>query len=264
MSRDPAAPAVPLAAPADRSGRAALVTGGATGIGRATAQLLLAGGARVLIAGRRPDALAATARELDPDGERLEWRAMDLRSSSEVDAAVAAAAERFGGLDVLVNAAGAAPDWCPVHETTDARWSDAVEVNLTGVFRVTRAALPHLLERRGAIVNVGSISALRAENSVASYAAAKAGLVAFTRCVAAEYGWRGVRCNCVVPSWVETAMTAGFLAEPGTREEVGRRHMLRRVADPEEVARLVVFLASEQASFITGGAHPVDGGMAAL
>ena len=99
---------------------------------------------------------------------------------------------------------------------------------------------------------------------MASYSAAKAGLIALTRCVAAEYGWQGVRCNCIVLSWVDTPMTEGFLADDGIRADVARRHALQRVATPEEVARMIVFLAGDDAAFVTGGIHAVDGGMAAL
>lgn len=245
-------------------GTIALITGGGTGIGKATARILVQEGARVLLVGRRSGALERTARELDPDGHQIRARSADLRSTEQVNAAVAEVVDRFGALTVLVNAAGAVPAWAPVAETTDESWTDTLETNLTGVFRTTRAALPHLVRSGGAIVNVGSISGLRAANSVAPYAAAKAGLLALTRSVAAEYGWRGVRCNCVVPSWVDTPMTAAFLSDPDTRAEVGRRHALQRVAEPREVAGVIAFLASSEASFVTGAACPVDGGMSAL
>ncbi|MFW6201704.1 MAG: SDR family NAD(P)-dependent oxidoreductase, partial [Gemmatimonadota bacterium] len=166
---------------------------------------------------------------------------------------------------VVVGAAGQAPDWRPIHETSDGEWLRIQDVNLNGPFRLARAALPHMVEAGGGvIVLIGSISAVKASNSVASYAAAKAGLGALTRCIAAEYGWHGVRCNCVVPSWVETPMTRAFLSDPATREDVARRHPLRRVATPDEIARTVLYLASEDAAFVTGEIHAVDGGMSAL
>ncbi len=207
-------------------GATVLITGGGTGIGRATALLFGDKGANVLLAGRRTEPLQATVAELRRTGARADWVRADVTVDVEVRGAVAAAVERFGGLDVLVNNAGEAPGWTPIHETTDESWARALDVNLTGAFRAIRAALPHLVERRGSIVNVSSISALKASNSVASYSAAKAGLIALTRCVAAEYGWQGVRCNCVVPSWVETPMTADFLADDNVRSDVARRHAL--------------------------------------
>ncbi len=244
-----------------------LITGGGTGIGRATGLLFAARGANVMLVGRRREPLEATAAEAracSGGGGGVEWCEADITSDEQVRAAVAATVERFGGLDVLVNNAGWAPDWTPVHETTDESWSRVLDVNLTGAFRVIRAALPHLMAGRGSIVNISSISALKASNSVASYSAAKAALIALTRCVAAEYGWQGVRCNCIVPSWVETPMTQGFLADDGIRADVARRHALQRVASPEDVARMIVFLAGDDAGFVTGGVHAVDGGMAAL
>lgn len=245
-------------------GTTVLITGGGTGIGRATALLFGERGANLVLAGRRAEPLEATVTELRRAGAAAEWARADVTVDAAVRAAVARVVERFGGLDVLVNSAGEAAEWAPIHETTDESWARALDVNLTGAFRMIRAALPHLVARRGSIVNVSSISALRARNSVASYAAAKAGLIALTRCVAAEYGWQGVRCNCVVPSWVETPMTERFLADEGTRADVARRHALQAVASPEDVARMIVFLAGPDAAFVTGGLHTVDGGMAAL
>lgn len=241
-----------------------LITGGGTGIGRAAALVFAERGASVMLVGRRPEPLQGTAGDVRERGGRADWCAADIRSAAEVEAAVAAAVEAFGGIDAVVNSAGEAPAWTPIHETADATWADVLDVNLTGAFRVIRAALPHLVASRGSIVNVSSISALKGSNSVASYAAAKAGLLALTRCVAAEYGWQGVRCNCVVPSWVETPMTEGFLSDDGVRAEVARRHALQRVGSADEVARVIAFLASDEAAFVTGAIHAVDGGMAAL
>ncbi len=245
-------------------GMTVLITGGGTGIGRATALLFGERGAKVVLAGRRAEPLEATAAELRRMGAAGAWVQADVTVDADVRAAVAEAVARFGGLDVLVNSAGEAPGWTPMHETTDESWARALDVNLTGAFRMIRAALPHLVASKGSIVNVSSISALKASNSVASYSAAKAGLIALTRCVAAEYGWQGVRCNCVVPSWVETPMTERFLADEATRSDVARRHALQAVARPEDVARMIVFLAGPEAAFVTGGLHTVDGGMAAL
>ncbi len=242
-----------------------LITGGGTGIGRAAALLFAERGANVMLVGRRRGPLEETATDARArGGAEVEWREADVTSDQQVRAAVAATVNRFGGLNVVVNNAGWSPEWTPLHETTDETWQRVLDVNLTGAFRAMRSALPHLVASRGNIVNVSSISALKASNSVASYSAAKAALIALTRCVAGEYGWQGVRCNCIVPSWVDTPMTRGFLADEGTRAEVARRHALQRVATPAEVARMIVFLAGDEAAFVTGGVHVVDGGMAAL
>lgn len=241
-----------------------LITGAGSGIGRATARLFAREGARLTLVGRRGEALEETGAAIRREGGEAYSRTADLRDGESVRQAVAAAAARWGGLDVLVNCAGQAPAWTPVHETPDESWEEVLDINLTGAFRVTRAVLPHLLERGGSIVHVSSISALKAANSVASYSAAKAGLIAFVRCVAAEYGWQGVRCSCIVPSWVDTPMTSGFLADSGTRQDVARRHALQRVAEPEEIARTILHVAGDEGSFITGAALAVDGGMSAL
>lgn len=245
-------------------GRIALVTGGGSGIGRATALLFAREGARVVVVGRRPEPLEETVALIRSQGRDAEARSVDVADDGTVCDAVDYTIRRFERLDILVNNAGQAPAWSPIHETSDELWSRAFEANLHGVFRMCRAALPHLVASKGAIVNVASISALKASNSVASYSAAKAGLIAFSRCIAAEYGWQGVRCNCVVPSWVDTPMTHGFLSDEVTRADVARRHALQRVATPEEVARAILYLASDDAAFVTGVAHPVDGGMGAL
>jgi NAD(P)-dependent dehydrogenase (short-subunit alcohol dehydrogenase family) len=246
------------------SDKVVLVTGGGTGIGRASALRLAGEGARVAVLGRRSEPLedAATAVR-ESGGEALVVRA-DVRSDEEVRGAVARTVDRYGGIDALVNNAGYVPEWSLVQDTSDQSWGETLDINLTGAFRMCRAVLPHLVERGGAIVNISSISAVKALHSVAPYAAAKAGLIALTRCIAAEYGWQGVRCNCIVPSWIETPMTAGFLEDDAARQEVARRHALQRVGTPDEVARAVVYLVSEESSFVTGAAHPVDGGMSAL
>lgn len=245
-------------------GKVVLITGGGSGIGRACALAFAGEGAHVCVVGRRRDLLEEVAARMREAGGEALARSADVRDDGQVRGAVAETVERFGGLDVLVSAAGSVPQWTPIHETPDEAWEGALDVNLTGAFRAARAALPHLVERRGAIVNVSSISALKAMHSVASYSAAKAGLIALTRCIAAEYGWQGVRCNCVVPSWAETPMTAGFLADEESRAQAAGRHALQRVASPEEVARAILYLAGEEASFVTGVAHLADGGMSAL
>ncbi len=245
-------------------GRVALVTGGGTGIGKATALLFAAEGAHVLVTGRRAEPLQETAALARETGGTVETCTADVADDAAVRAVVDYAIQRFDGLDILVNNAGTVPPWTPIHETSDDTWRLAFEINVHGPFRMCRAALPLLIARKGTIVNVASVSALKASYAVASYAAAKAALIALTRCLAAEYGWQGVRCNCVVPSWVETPMTHAFLGDDAARADVARRHALHRIASPDEVARAILYLASDDAAFVTGIAHPVDGGMTAL
>lgn len=244
--------------------KTALITGAGTGIGRATALLFAREGARIVLVGRRAHPLEETATAIRAAGGTAVIHPADLKDDRAIRAAVATAVDSFGGLDILVNNAGWSPPWTPIHETTDEVWDEVFEANLKGAFRAIRAALPQIVVRRGAIVNVASISALKASNSVASYSAAKAGLIALTRCIAAEYGGQGLRCNCIVPSWVETPMTATFLQDATTRADVYRRHALQRVATPDEIARSILYLVSDDATFVTGAVHAVDGGISAL
>ncbi|HEX6940817.1 MAG TPA: SDR family NAD(P)-dependent oxidoreductase [Longimicrobiales bacterium] len=245
-------------------GKTTLITGGGSGIGRATALLFAREGARVLLSGRRREPLDETAALIRAEGLHAVIHPADVTDDRAVRDTVDFAARHLGGLDILVNNAGLAPAWTPIHETADDVWDLVFDVNLKGAFRMCRAALPLLVRSRGAIVNVASTSALKGAYSVASYSAAKAGLLALTRCIAAEYGALGVRCNCVVPSWVDTPMTRAFLQDDATRADVAQRHALRRVASADDVARAILYLASPDAAFITGIAHPVDGGMTAL
>ncbi|HEX7118119.1 MAG TPA: SDR family NAD(P)-dependent oxidoreductase [Longimicrobiales bacterium] len=245
-------------------GKSALITGAGSGIGRATARLFAREGARVLLTGRRIEPLRETADLIRGDGFEADVQPADITDDRAVRAAVDLAARRFDRLDILVNNAGLAPAWTPLHETEDAVWDLVLDTNLKGAFRMCRAALPLLMHARGTIVNVASTSALKGSYAVASYSAAKAGLLALTRCIAAEYGPHGVRCNCVVPSWVDTPMTRAFLDDDATRADVARRHALRRVATAADIARAILYLASDDAAFVTGTAHPVDGGMTAL
>lgn len=245
-------------------GKTALITGAGTGIGRATALLFAREGARVFLAGRRQPPLEAVAGDIRAAGGAAAACTADVCDDETVRGAVAETVRTWGGLDVLVNNAGKVPAWTPVHETPDRTWTRTLDTNLTGAFRAARAALPHLSRRGGVIINIASTSAFKAFNSVASYSAAKAGLIALTRCIAAEYGGQGVRCNCVVPSWVETPMTASFLEDVTIRQDVARRHPLQRVANPDDIARAILYLASDEAAFVTGAAHLVDGGLSAL
>jgi meso-butanediol dehydrogenase / (S,S)-butanediol dehydrogenase / diacetyl reductase len=248
--------------------RCAIVTGGGTGIGAAVARRLHRDGLGVVLVGRRGEPLEEVAGELE---EALVVEA-DVGDAGDAERAAAAAAEHFGGIDVLVNNAGVG-DSAAVLEETPEGWERTLRINLTGAFLMARAALPSLIERRGSIVNVSSINAFLAGPGWASYCTSKAGLVMLTRSLAVDYGPAGVRANCVCPGWVRTPMGEEDMARvaslQGTDVEGAYRlvhegHPLARPAEPDEIAAVVSFLASSEASYVNGVALPVDGGTTSI
>jgi 3-oxoacyl-[acyl-carrier protein] reductase len=235
------------------AGRTVLVTAAAgTGIGFATARRCAEEGARVMLSDRHERRLGEAVEALAKQtGERPPARPCDVTREADVRALAEAAVAELGRIDVLVNNAGLGGH-ARVAEMTDAQWSDVLDVTLTGTFRMTRAVLPHMLARgSGAIVNNASVLGWRAQEGQSHYAAAKAGVMAFTRCVALEAAGSGVRVNAVAPS---LAMH-DFLAKvtpPGLLEELAAREAFGRAAEPFEVANVIVFLASDLASYLTG------------
>ncbi len=243
----------------------ALVTGAARGIGAATARRLAAEGAAVLLTDVDLDAARRTATDIAGPagrGPAVEAYACDVSDRASVEAAVAHAVDTFGGLDVLVNnACACAPDAPLFEDEPDEVWARDIDVTLTGALRCCRAALPHLAASgRGAIVNIGSVNGVQDFGNHA-YSAAKAGLASLTRTLAGHAAPRGVRVNLVAPGTVRTTAWAG-------RDEdlaaVRGLYPLGRVGEPEDVAAAVAFLASRDASWITGTTLTVDGGLTAV
>jgi 3-oxoacyl-[acyl-carrier protein] reductase len=239
----------------DLTGRVLILTGAAGGIGTAIARLFRRAGARALLSDRAaPEPLA---RDLDPSGRDVAAIACDVTRSASVDAMVAAAIARFGRIDVLVPAAGVFPD-ATLEEMTDEAWRACLAVNLDGTMAVCRAAVPHMTEG-GAIVTIASVAGHRGSRGHAHYAAAKGGVLAFTRSLAAELAPRGIRANAVSPGVIETPMIARMMQERGPG--LVAQTPMQRTGTAEEVAGAVLFLASGLASFVTGETLHVNGGL---
>ena len=240
-------------------GQVALVTGGGSGIGAAVARRFAAEGASVVVMGRRASLVEAVAAETGAAAV-----AGDVTRLVDVRRAVATAAERFGGLDVVVNNAGAESD----------DWDQALAVHVTAPYLVAEEAVPRLLERGGgAIVNVSSVAGLVAGPGGPAYGTSKAAVIALTRSLAVRYGPQRIRVNALCPGWVRTPMSEremdGLAAARGIGREDAFRLVsadlpLRRVAEPEEIAAACLFLASAEASFVTGAVLVVDGGSTAV
>lgn len=243
-------------------GKSALVTGGSRGLGAEIAEGLAEAGAGVFLLARREQWLAPTLERFRDRGLPCEGTVCDVTKPAEVEQSVAAAIRSFGKLDILVNNAGVT--WgAKAEEMPLEKWRAVLDVNLTGAFLFTQAAGRHMLERgSGCIVNIASIAALSAAGSagegIVGYAASKAGLLGMTREIAARWGPRGVRLNAVAPGFFLSRMTEKVLED--VQEDYEARAALRRIGRPGEIKGVVVFLASDAASYITGQTIVVDGG----
>ncbi len=243
------------------AGRRVLITGCASGMGRATAMLFADEGARVAATDRNGDAVEAVVAEIKAAGGDAKAWTLDVTSDNEIKVVTAAAAREFGGLDILINNAGIAiPTPIDADSYLDS-WDLTLRVLLTAQMRLVRAALPYLRKSDGArIVNIASTEGLGATPGNSAYAAAKTGVIGLTRGLAVELGKEGITVNAICPGPINTGMTAG-IADEDKQVYARRRTALRRYGEPEEVAHATLSLCLPAASFITGVALPVDGGL---
>ena len=244
------------------AGKVALVTGGNAGIGEAIAKTFIREGAAVAITGRRQEELDRVVCEIGSLSGRVIAIAGSVTDDGHARSAVAEVVQRFGALDILINNAGVGEFGRRLHELDDETWARVLDVNLTGVFRITRAALPEMLKRgRGAIVNISSIASLVGIPYLPGYAASKGALDALTRAIAIDYAKDGIRCNVVNPGLIATPMAAPLMASPEQLDPILSHYPIRRPGKPEEVADMVLYLASDEAAWVTGGTFTIDGGM---
>lgn len=245
-------------------GRVALITGGGTGLGRAAALRLAREGAAVAVVGRRQEPLDESCAAIaDVGAESLAMRC-DVSREGDCEGAVSEAVGRFGSLDVLVNCAGIHGGGATVAELEEDAWDRVVDTNLKGSYLASKFALREMRRGgRGSIVNVSSIWGLRGSKTAAAYQSSKGGLVNLTRHMAVAHATENVRVNCVCPGVYESSTTQAWLADRRTRSDVGRWHPMERIGAVTEVSAAVAFLASDEASFITGAILPVDGGFLA-
>ncbi len=243
----------------------AIVTGGGQGIGAAISRFFAREGARVVIAQRSSGTGEAQAQVIRADGGQAQAIATDVTRASDIEALVAGTIEAFGPPSILVNNAGVSVYEDPLRLDREA-WDRCMRVDLDAVWWLSQAVLPHMLEAgHGAIVNIASSHSFQIIPGCFPYPVAKHGLIGLTRALAAEYGARGVRINAICPGYIETdglqAYLESFPDPAAERERVGGRHVVARIGSPEEVAGPALFLASSEASFITGESLVVDGGM---
>lgn len=247
--------------------KVAIVTGAGKGIGQGIARVFVKYGAKVVVADWDEAAGAQTAEELRQAGGDAIFVKCDVSNEEQVKALIQATLDRYGRIDILVNNAGIGV-YTPVLETSLEQWNRCLAVNLTGVFLCSKYALPHIKAAGGgAIVNIASVHSYQNVGGTAPYAASKGGVVALTRVMAIDHGRDNIRVNAICPGWIDTPLIRGIFASAPdpveARRAVERRQILGRLGTPEEVGEAAAFLASDEASYITGASLMVDNGMTA-
>lgn len=253
------------------SGKVAIVSGGSLGIGRATAELLAAQGASVVLCGRRQEAVDDAVAAITSAGGKAIGVAADVSNSADAERIVRTAVDSFGAVDILVNSAGI-QTYGTVVETNEELWDKVFDINVKGIYLLAHFAIPEMEKRGGgAIINVSSVQAFQSQKQVAAYTATKGAINALTRAMALDHAEQKIRVNTICPGSIDTPMLRHsadmFRGEGESVDDVvnawGGAHPIGRVGTGRDVAELICFLASDRATFITGGEFKVDGGLTA-
>ena len=250
--------------PFEIDGRSAIVTGAATGIGRGIAEHFARAGAKVLLCDVAEDG-SQVAEQLTSEGHTAEFMAVDVSDPEQAGSLTAAAVDRWGSLQILVNNAAVQVEKT-IEDLEPAEWDGLMDVNLKGVYLCSRAAIPAMRSGGGgSIINIASVNGFWVEPGLGAYCAAKGGVITLTRSTAADFGRDAIRCNCICPGYVDTGMAGRYLdSQPDpekARGEVATLHAVGRVGQPVDIAACAQYLASDAASFVTGASFVVDGGL---
>jgi len=247
-------------------GKVAIVTGAGSGLGRAAALLFAGEGAKVVVAAHRDKDGEQTVKSIKEAGGDAIFAQVDVTKAADLEHAIKAAMDKYGKLNIMLNNAGTPGPGKLIADLTEEEWNRVISVNLTGVFLGTKYAIPEMLKGGGGvIINVSSVAAVSPRRYAGAYAAAKAGVIQLTRTTALEYARNNIRVNCILPGPIDTPfftkVAGGDPEKIAIFKEIVRNEVpLRRFAQPEEIARVALFLASDEASYITGAAFAADGG----
>ena len=243
--------------------KVAIITGAASGIGKATAKLFAEHGAKVVVADIDKDGGSQTVTQIQNGGNAAIFVETDVTIKADTEQMVAQTVETYGKLDILFNNAGIAMR-LPVAELPEEDWHRCLDVNLTGVFLCAKAAIPAMLKNGGgSIINMSSIYGVVGADVRAAYVASKGGVTNLTRGMALDYAENNIRVNCICPGFVETPLVAGVIKTPEEYQALADKHPMRRLGQPEEIAYGALYLASDESAFVTGIALPIDGGYTA-